>query len=128
YEGAKGKPTSKAYPLNNSEECRDVNPNSLSPLSQLKPPQKVAYKFDLTVGFIKTPTTGDVGAINNSSFVASLNFPSNRRIINGVDPYTFPQYENAYVYGSNTTNSNYKDSAIDLYIINKTPRSHPFHL
>ncbi|CAG8745954.1 9473_t:CDS:1, partial [Dentiscutata heterogama] len=32
YEGAKAKaPTSKPYPLNASEECRDVNPNILNP-------------------------------------------------------------------------------------------------
>ncbi|RIB14335.1 multicopper oxidase [Gigaspora rosea] len=129
YEGTKAKtPTSKPYPLKTSDECKDVNPNILKPY-KIKPPQCVTNKISLMVSFGKLATTGTIAFINNSSFVTNNYYPSNRKIINGINPHKFSQYENAYAYDRYFTNSNdCNDAAVDIYITVNTSRSHPFHL
>ncbi|CAG8842521.1 17887_t:CDS:2, partial [Racocetra persica] len=114
YEGAKDKiPDSKAYPLNGSDECRDVNPNILKPY-KIKPPKHATHKIEITVSFSKLPTTGTIAFINNSSFVANLNYPTNKQILNKLNVDKFPKYANAYAYDCYTKDC--KNEAVDIYI------------
>ncbi|CAG8734954.1 6272_t:CDS:2, partial [Cetraspora pellucida] len=128
YEGAKTKlPTSKDYIYNVSEECRDIDPNTLKSYYIRKLPQTIIARINLIVSFGKIALTGkSVALINNSSFVPNFNYPTNQRIIEGVNPYNLPQYDNAYVYECNTTKCD--DAAVELYIINNNTDPHPFHL
>ncbi|CAG8475914.1 6791_t:CDS:2 [Cetraspora pellucida] len=105
YEGAKDKtPDSKAYPLNGSDECTDVNPNILKPY-KINPPKIATHKIDL---------------------VSNFDYPTNRKIINGLNVNKFPKYENAFAYDCRTKDC--KNDAVDIYIRVNTSRSHPFHL
>ncbi|CAG8501261.1 1958_t:CDS:2, partial [Dentiscutata erythropus] len=111
-------PTSKAYPLNKTEECRDINVNILKPYYEKKVPRNIISKINLFVSFLFIPSSNLFFAqINNSSFVPTLNYPINQRIIQGVDPYKLPQYDNAYVYGCDSTKpADCKNAAVDIYI------------
>ncbi|CAG8624651.1 26814_t:CDS:2 [Gigaspora margarita] len=128
YEGAEDKlPTSKADSLNyTSEACRDVNPNSLKPYYENKVPKNVISTFKVLVTFGNLPTGKQVALINNSSFVPNLNYPTNQQIVEGVDPYKLPPSQNAHVYECNSGDCN--DAALDIYIVNNSTDSHPFHL
>ncbi|CAG8460539.1 867_t:CDS:2 [Cetraspora pellucida] len=123
YDGAKDKtPDSKAYPLNKSEECRDLNPNILKPY-KLKPPKHATHKIDLVISFKKLSTTGSLAFINNLSFVADFNYPTNQKIINKLNVNKF---QNAYAYDCYTKDC--KNEAVDIYIRINHTHSHPFHL
>ncbi|RIB22567.1 Multicopper oxidase [Gigaspora rosea] len=125
YEGAKDNlPTSNAYPLNQSEECRDINANFLRPYYEINVPRNIITKINLFVAFTVVSSLKFV-QINNSSFVVpTLNYPTNQRIIQGVDPYRLPQYDNAYVYGCNYC----EDAAVDIYITGSFFNLHPMHM
>ncbi|RIB03356.1 Multicopper oxidase [Gigaspora rosea] len=128
YEGAEDKlPTSKADSLNyTSLQCRDVNPNSLKPYYENKVPKNVISTFKALVDFNILPTGKVIGLINNSSFVPHSSYPTNQQIVEGVDPYKLPSYENAHVYECNSGDCN--DAAVDIHIINDNDYTHPFHL
>ncbi|CAG8658386.1 4123_t:CDS:2 [Dentiscutata erythropus] len=127
YEGAKVKlPTSNAFFSNVSEECRDIDPNTLKSYYTRKLPQIIISRIDLMVSFGKTATGKKHALINNSSYVPNFNYPTNQRIIEGVNPFNLPQYDNAYVYECNTTDCDV--TGVDIYIINNTSDPHPFHL
>ncbi|KAF0381436.1 extracellular dihydrogeodin oxidase/laccase [Gigaspora margarita] len=127
YDGAKDKlPISKAYPLNTSEACRDVNPNSLKPYYEKQVPKNVISTIKALVNFNTLSTGKTVASINNSSFVPDTSYPTNQEIVEGVNPYKLPNYDNAYVYDCNSGDCN--DAAVDIYILNNNTDSHPFHL
>ncbi|CAG8776451.1 22538_t:CDS:2 [Gigaspora margarita] len=119
-------PISKAYPLNTSEACRDVNPNSLKPYYEKQVPKNVISTINALVNFNTLSTGKTVASINNSSFVPDTSYPTNQEIVEGVNPYKLPNYDNAYVYDCNSGDCS--DAAVDIYILNNNTDSHPFHL
>ncbi|CAG8809459.1 30106_t:CDS:2, partial [Racocetra persica] len=125
YEGANDTiPDSIAYPLNQSDECSDVNPNILKPL-EFKPPNNATHEIDFNITFGNLPTTGGMAFINNSSFVSNAGYPTNRKIMD-LQGDNFLKEQNAYAYECSTENC--VGDAVDIYISVNTPQSHPFHM
>ncbi|CAG8693549.1 9091_t:CDS:2, partial [Gigaspora margarita] len=127
YDGAKDKsPTSTPYPLNTSEECRDVNPNFLKPYVEQKVPQNVIATFKALVNFGAAASGRGIALINNSSFVPSDNYPTNQKIVDGIKPDELSNTDNPYTYECDSGDCD--DAAVEIFIINNTTDSHPFHV
>lgn len=58
--------------------------------------------------------------------MANLDYPTNRKILNGFNKDRFSKEENVYEYDCQTKDC--KDDAVDMYIRVNTTRSHPFHV
>ncbi|KAF0381434.1 extracellular dihydrogeodin oxidase/laccase [Gigaspora margarita] len=127
YDGAKDKPpTSNPYHLNTSEECSDVNPNFLKPYVEQKVPQNVIATFKALVNFGAAASGRGIALINNSSFVPSDNYPTNQKIVDGIKPDELSNTDNPYTYECDSGDCD--DAAVEIFIINNTTDSHPFHV
>ncbi|CAG8688893.1 28472_t:CDS:2 [Dentiscutata erythropus] len=126
YDGAgDNPPTSEAFPLDTSEACRDVNPNSLKPYNN-KMPQTVITTFKAIVNFGAAASGRAIALVNNSTFVPNDDYPTNQKIVDGVSPDELSSNDNPYTYESNSENCN--DDGVEIHVINNTTDSHPFHL
>ncbi|CAG8822945.1 12095_t:CDS:2, partial [Gigaspora rosea] len=124
YDGAKDNPpTSNSYPLNTSEECRDVNPNFLKPYFEQKVPQNVISTFKALVNFGKAASGRGIALINNSSFVPNDNYPTIQKIVNGIKPDELSTNANPFTYECDSGDC--ENAAVEILIINNTTRSHP---
>ncbi|CAG8442630.1 2338_t:CDS:2 [Diversispora eburnea] len=121
YDGAdSNKPTSTPYSFD-LPPCEDLNADAIRPYEDSKPPVDVTDEFVFNVTFAPDDKNVSTFRINNSSFVAVFNNPSNQRILETGGFSDFEVSQNAYGY-------DHSEGCVQIILLNSLRTDHPFHL
>ena len=96
-----------------AKSCKDLPSAHLTPYYPEPPLGPADETFKINITFAKSPERQTViSFINGVSFEPDFDHPTLQKIIDGVDPYSLPANQNAFVFDK-------PDSSIELRIFSK---------